>query len=60
MPTNTNTGDVYVVDTGEREIYVLANSECEAAEHVAALGEPVNYAEWYSDDPTDMDDKVTS
>lgn len=45
---------VYVVDTGKREIYVFADSECDAAEQVAAMGENVNYAEHYSDDPSDM------
>lgn len=45
--------DVYVVDTGEREIYVLADTDYEAAEQVTALGENVNYAEWYSDNPED-------
>lgn len=47
--------DVYVVDTGERDIYVLANAEYEAAEKVAAMGENVVYAEWYSNDPEDAD-----
>jgi hypothetical protein len=56
---------VYVVDTGPksddpREIYVLADSEFDAAEQVAALGEPVNYVEHYSDDPADMEGKVIS
>ena len=46
---------VWVVDTGEREIYVLADSEVNAAEKVAATGEDVNYAEYYSDDPTDLE-----
>jgi hypothetical protein len=45
---------VYVVDTGERELYVLADEDYEAAELVAAVGESVNYAEFYSDDPDDI------
>lgn len=46
---------VYVVDTGETEVYVIAESECEAAEQVAAMiGGPVNYAEWFSDDLEDV------
>lgn len=45
---------IWVVDTGEREIYVLAEDECDAAEQVAAMGENVNYAEHYSDDEADM------
>lgn len=44
---------VYVVDTGKREVYVMAEHECEAAETVAAHGENVVYAEWFSDDITD-------
>jgi hypothetical protein len=51
-------GDVYVVDTGEREVYVLANTDYEAAEKVAAAGEHVLYAEWYSNDPDDVDDGI--
>jgi hypothetical protein len=45
---------VWVVDTGEREIYVLATDECAAAEAVAAMGENVMYAEHYSDDSMDI------
>lgn len=46
---------VYVVDTGDEDIYVIADSECEAAEHAAALvGHEVNYAEHYSDNLTDL------
>lgn len=46
---------VYVVDTGDEDIYVIADSECEAVEHAAALvGHEVNYAEHYSDDLTDL------
>ena len=51
---------VYVVDTGEREIYVLADEDYEAAEHVAALGESVNYVEHYSDDPADIEGQPQS
>lgn len=47
---------VYVVDTGEREVYVLAEDECTAVEQVAATGENVKHAEFYSDDPADMPD----
>jgi len=54
--TSTRTQSVWVVDTGEREIYVLADDECEASEAVAAMGENVVYAEHYSDDPEDMPD----
>jgi len=46
--------EVYVVDTGQREIYVLAPDEFEAAEAVTALGEGFNYVEWFSDDPADV------
>lgn len=45
---------IYVVDTGEREIYVVADEDYEAAEQVAAMGENVLYAEHYSDDKEDM------
>lgn len=45
---------VWVVDTGNSEIYVLAEDEVEAAEAVVAMGEPVLYAEHYSDDDEDM------
>lgn len=45
---------VYVVDTGEREVYVLADADYEAAEKVAATGESVLYAEWFSDDSSDL------
>lgn len=41
---------VYVVDTGDEDIYVIADSECEAA----LVGHEVNYAEHYSDDLTDL------
>lgn len=44
---------VYVVDTGEREIYVLADSDSDAAEQVSYMGENVEYAEYFSDDPDD-------
>jgi len=47
--------DVYVVDTGEQEIYVLAETEIEAAEKVAHMGYNVNYAEWFSTDKDDAD-----
>ncbi|WP_157931655.1 hypothetical protein [Mycobacteroides abscessus] len=45
---------VYVVDTGEREVYVLAETDYEAAEAIAARGENVINAEFFSDDPDDM------
>lgn len=45
--------DVYVVDTGEREVYVLAENEADACEQVSHMGENVEYAEFFSDDPTD-------
>jgi hypothetical protein len=47
---------VFVVDTGEREIYVVASAEWEAAEKVTALGEPFLYAEHFSDDEDDVYD----
>jgi hypothetical protein len=47
---------VYVVDTGEREVYAIADEDYEAAEKVAAMGENVLYAEHYSDDDADIND----
>ena len=47
---------VYVVDTGSREVYVLAPDEYDAAWRVADLGEGFNYVEFYSDDPADLPD----
>jgi hypothetical protein len=52
--------DVYVVDTGEQEVYVIAANEFEACEKVMLNGdnipgEPVKYAEWFSNDPADAD-----
>lgn len=47
---------VYVVDTGSREVYLLAPDEFDAAERVAALGEGFNYVELYSEDPADLPD----
>jgi hypothetical protein len=47
--------DVYVVDTGQEEVYVLASNEVDAAEQVVSMtGQPINYAEFYSDDPENM------
>ena len=48
--------DVYVVDTGQEEVYVYADSEGEAESIVMSELEldGVNYAEFYSDDPTDV------
>lgn len=50
--------DVYVVDTGESEVYVIADDEFEAADKVKTLLEleSINYAEWYSNDPDDADE----
>lgn len=45
---------VFVVDTGEQELYVIAREDYEAGEHVAALGERVEYVEHYSDDVGDV------
>lgn len=45
--------NLYVVDTGTKELYVWAGSEAEAGELVCATGEPVAYVEFYSDDPAD-------
>lgn len=46
---------MYVVDTGECEMYVIAADEFEAAEKVTALGEPIEYVEHYldTDDPNE-------
>lgn len=46
--------NVYVVDTDEQEIYVLADEDYEATEQVAAMEHDVLYAEFYSDDPADI------
>lgn len=45
---------IYVVDTGEREVYVRADADYLAGEKVAALGESVKYAEHFSDDESDV------
>lgn len=45
---------VYVVDTGEQDLYVIADENYEAAEAVAALGEDIVDVEHYSDDETDV------
>ena len=45
---------VYVVDTGEQDLYVVADENYEAAEAVAALGEDIVDVEHYSDDETDV------
>lgn len=48
--------DIYVVDTGEYEVYVYADSEAEACEQVCEKLDidSVKYAEYYSDDPADV------
>lgn len=48
--------DIYVVDTGEHEVYVYADSEAEACEKACEKLEidSVKYAEYYSDDPDDV------
>lgn len=45
---------VFVVDTGEMDLYVIADENYEAGEAVAALGEDVVDVEFYSDDVTDV------
>lgn len=47
---------IYVVDTGQFEVYVFADSEAEACELACEkLGlDSVEYAEFYSDDPADV------
>lgn len=46
---------VWVVDTGDRDVYVVADDECAAGEQVVALtGAPILYVEHYSDDEGDM------
>lgn len=45
---------VWVVDTGKEEIYVLAESEVDAAEAAQLMGHDVKYVEHYSDDPEDL------
>lgn len=48
--------DIYVVDTGEYEVYVYATDEAEACEKACEkLGiDSVKYAEYYSDDVDDI------
>ena len=45
---------VFVVDTGEQDLYVVADENYEAAECIAALGEKIVDVEHYSDDDTDV------
>lgn len=45
---------VFVVDTGEQDIYVIADENYEAAEAVAALGEDIVDVEFYSEDNDDV------
>ena len=45
---------VFVVDTGEQDLYVIADENFEAGEAVAALGERIVDVEHYSDDDDDV------
>ncbi len=42
-----------VVDTGEREVYMIADDDLDATEKAVARFGSINYVEFYSDDPDD-------